>query len=321
MYSHANVTLWPTGERAALFAGDVIGRGPSSVLPLRDPRVHEAHAVVSFRDGELCLLPARGTLYPLGEAPTRAPMVLRAGLSIALRSDGAVGLRIDSVRIFTPTLAIACDGVPAVRLHPGSTYTIRVGAVPWVTEGADEGADAVVWLAGEDWYVRPRGGTVSVLDGRSEVMLPGGQSFIGVDLVAPVERTLDTTRILGGSLGTPLEFALVRQPSPIAWSVEARSPGRHRFLEGARAYFLGRLLEARALGRDGVATRAIAHPLWPERSERGDAASNVYDLRRRVCRWLAELDATTERGVEGAQGQLRIRLHPDDVVVVKGGVS
>ena len=70
----ARVVVELDGDRHVLGVGDLIGRLPSAALVVDDPRVSEAHAIVSLRRAALHLLALRR--LPLRAPPERVTPIL-----------------------------------------------------------------------------------------------------------------------------------------------------------------------------------------------------------------------------------------------------
>ncbi|HMV66767.1 MAG TPA: hypothetical protein PKA64_07945, partial [Myxococcota bacterium] len=117
MSDHGSVELClPSGERHTLLHGDLIGRLWSAALRLDDPRVSEAHAMVSHRGREMKLLALRGRFQADGLPTTEVSV--HPGMEITL-APGLV-LTVAAVTLPPAVLAIAAPGV-AARVLPGVT--------------------------------------------------------------------------------------------------------------------------------------------------------------------------------------------------------
>ena len=79
----------PDGTTAALGHGDVIGRLESAALHLSDPRISEAHAMVSLRGGALKLVALRGRLVVDGAALRDVELVPGLVVQLATKPKGA----------------------------------------------------------------------------------------------------------------------------------------------------------------------------------------------------------------------------------------
>ena len=93
----------PDGSRATLRHGDLVGRLETAALHIADPRISEAHAMVSLRGATLKLLALRGRLAVEGFAVRDVELV--AGLTIALA--GEVALVVERVGLPEQILGLA----------------------------------------------------------------------------------------------------------------------------------------------------------------------------------------------------------------------
>lgn len=324
MYSFARVLLQPGSVPGTLFAGDIVGRGPSSALPIQDPRVHEAHAVVSFRDGELCLLPARGALYLDGGVPTLQPVVLRAGLQCRLRRDGKLKIEVLAVRLAPVALALELEGKPPVLLRPGSTYALRTGSVPWLIRGAGDEADAAVWMEGEEWFIRAGDGVALPVELGSVLTLACGQEVRGVPVAAAVDPTRDTNvHRVGAGAGTPLHFDVERDHISANWVIRAQTKEGRVLdpLNDVCACFVGHLMSAYRSGTATIAKASIVEGVWRTEPHQNLPSGPLYHAKRRAVAWLAGLPGgmrTIRR--DGTDGMALV-LHPQDTISVMGETS
>lgn len=132
----------PDGTRRALIPGDIIGRMVTADLCLDDPRVSEAHALVTLRGGALQLLALRGR-FSVGDGPV-TEATLRAGQRLIL----APGLSLDVEAVTLPDHALALQGgglprqliqgVCSLYAHPPRLVTRFLGdADAWLWSTAD----------------------------------------------------------------------------------------------------------------------------------------------------------------------------------------
>ena len=84
--------------------GEFIGRSAAAHLRLDDPRVSEAHALVSLRGGAFRLLALRGRFAIDGHA--RSELDLEVGQQIEL----ARGLSVEVVEVVLPAHVLALEG-------------------------------------------------------------------------------------------------------------------------------------------------------------------------------------------------------------------
>lgn len=131
--------------------GEFIGRSDLASMCLDDPRVSEAHAMVSLRGQSLKLLALRGRFRVGGKV--RAEITLRAGMSLEL----AQGLEIECVSISLPRalLGLQSEGLPVMMLM--GTMTLHLEHTPRVTPGYDATGDVVFWAVGAQWRASIQG--------------------------------------------------------------------------------------------------------------------------------------------------------------------
>jgi hypothetical protein len=140
----------PEGQVADLQPGDIIGRTHRSALRLDDPRISEAHALVSLRGGRLKLLALRGALA-VGRQRL-AELELAAGLTVHLAKGAAV--HVLGVSLPPVLMAVAVGDAPPVALM-GSVQSIG-GSPVTLAAGYSDTAFAHVWSTGDAWMLRCR---------------------------------------------------------------------------------------------------------------------------------------------------------------------
>lgn len=146
------------GALHAVPHGGIIGRLEGAALVLRDPRVSEAHAMVSLRGGALHLLTLRGRFAVDGRTPSS--VALRPGQRVAF----AKGLTVDVVQVHLPdqVLALSLQDEPPWVL---AGVTSLVGdPTPRLVSGTTRDAQAVFWAQDGGWRVRVRGGVDQPLE-------------------------------------------------------------------------------------------------------------------------------------------------------------
>ena len=118
-------------------------------LQLDDPRVSEAHAMVSLRGDQLRLLALRRMFLvdgkPVGDA------VLTPGLEIGLAPDLAIV--VESVDLPDEVLALEADGMTRQILGGVCSVLVERG-VPRLVSRSGAADTAQIWGTGEGWRVR-----------------------------------------------------------------------------------------------------------------------------------------------------------------------
>ncbi len=141
------ILLGPHGDATTLHPGDIIGRGFGAALRIDDPRISEAHAMVSLRGPDLLLLALRGGLQVDGQGLTSVP--LAPGLRVRLARD--LELTVVALRLPPEVLALAFgDAPPTVLVGPAVSVA---GTPPRLQPRLVPTALAVAWTDGRGWRI------------------------------------------------------------------------------------------------------------------------------------------------------------------------
>ena len=238
------------GRRTELAPGDLIGRMERAALSISDPRVSEAHAMVSLRAGELVLLSLR-RLFAVEGKPS-SDVVLEPGLRIELASE--VELQIEAVLFPEEIMGLEADGMPLVPV-PGIA-SIEVSPKPRITPKYRGEAAAHIWATGERWWFR-RG----VEDER---VIAVGDSF-------EIEGT--TFRTVGIPLAQAMRAATLAQGGALAPlrivdlydTVHIYRKGRPPLsISGLGAQMISELAQV----QKPVSWESVARSLWPDERDR-----------------------------------------------------
>lgn len=301
MRASANFESSGQDEIVQLSPGEFIGRSDLAALCIDDPRVSEAHAMVSLRGKALKLLALRGRFRVNGKV--EAEVELREGLEIELAS----GLTVKCVDVTLPETLPGLDvqGLPPMLLT--GTTTLFGGAPPRVVRGYDPRGDVVLWASGDRWRV-----SLKNADAR-EVGV--GDSFelcdMSVSLVAiPIEIAgHERTR---GVLRTPLVFTLLGQ------TVRVKREGQPaNLISGIPGKILASLVsEGRPMNWKEITAR-----VWPgdqslEMSLRRRLDAGLSRLRSRLSPFAAPDEELIR--LDGA-GQVMLVLSDQDHVITQQG--
>lgn len=227
----------PDGSLVSLSPGDLIGRHWTAAAWIADPRLSEAHAMVSLRGPTLKLLALRGRFSLGGELLSE--LDLEAGQRIRLATD------LELVVMESPRFVLALDGPGLPEQVLTGVASLTGGPRPRLRRGVKPDADVVVFSDGERWLVQ-RGAQQRELR-LPETLMVGDQAFRlravpldqhssdatqqqgRVDAPLRIEIRLDTVHISRGDallvrlVGTPArlmtEVALMQAPA--AWEVVA----------------------------------------------------------------------------------------------------
>lgn len=169
----------PDGERHRLHAGELIGRGVRCALSFTDPRISEAHAMLSLRNGGFWLLGLRGTVWNGRRWGPEVEVTPHQELRLA---DG-VTLRVHEVDL--PTTLLALEGIgddPLILTHD----TLSLRASPFAMRaGFDGDADAWIWSSEGHWLLRDASGDIRVLEIGLPIQLGANRlTVVGVPLQA-----------------------------------------------------------------------------------------------------------------------------------------
>ena len=149
--------LAKSNERVAVGPGEFIGRSDVATLCVDDPRISEAHAMVSLRDRHLKLMSLRGRFRVEGQVLHE--VILAAGMVLELAPG--VNLVCESIHMPDALVGVKISGIPEVPLT--GTMTLHAHGVPSLKRGFDPAGDAVFWSVGEQWRVRVDGAPTQVL--------------------------------------------------------------------------------------------------------------------------------------------------------------
>ena len=233
--------LGPGSVEHVLHGGDLIGRGPHAALDVDDPRVSEAHAIVSLRAGALHLLSLRRMFAIAGRPAAQVRLV--PGLVLEL----AEGLPLEVVEVEAPAdvLTVTAPGRLPRPLPP--VASLVEGPPPRVVPRFEPDAAVHLWATGDEWRVRDGAatarrlvvgdrfviggatftiGSMAVGDAGPLVTEPGRGGFDPLRIVACYDRVELHRRqrepVVIGGIGARLISELVACAGPLAWDVLAR---------------------------------------------------------------------------------------------------
>jgi hypothetical protein len=197
----------PTGELVELGHGDLIGRLVNARLAIDDPRVSEAHALVSLRRGELVLLSLRRMFSVRGKPESEA--ILTEGMEIELAPD--LVLVVEEVR--RPDAVLAIESPTLGRRALPGLVSLSAGPPLTLATRFEPEAQAHVWWNGDGWRAR-------LGRGAPRTIAPGDTLKVGTEEVRFVMVGLENSATTTGGLDTPLRI--------VAWydGVEIHRQGR-----------------------------------------------------------------------------------------------
>jgi hypothetical protein len=299
-------TTWllPDGGRVSLAPGAIIGRMAGAALRLSDPRISEAHALVTVRGTDLRLLALRGRMSVGGHVT--GAVTLTPGLRIVLA--GFFPLSVLAVTLPEAVLAVVVTGSDGRRYGPFPVDGVSSVLVPaahtahlTIVGRFQADAHAVLWHHDASLRLRRKDGT--------EVGLTPGTA-----------TDLDGWRI-----------ACVMAPLSTWDAGETAADGRHddpltvtinydvvhvRGASGAAASFdglLARLISEVACVGTPVAWEGIAETLWPDESDAAVLRGRWDQATSRIRR---KLRAAGLRGdvLRSRAGLVEVALGPRDIL-------
>lgn len=240
----------PDGREVELGPGDLVGRLANARLRIDDPRISEAHAMVSLRGGELKLLALR-RMVAVGGKPV-SEVTLEVGLVLQLADD--LVLEVVSRTLPTTLLAIEAEGLP--RQIVGAVCSLYVTPRPRLAMRYDPEASAHLWWTGEGYHLAIPGEEPRLLSAGDSVKVAGlDVRAVAVQLDAITQAE---TRERGG-IHAPLRI-VARYTS-----VQVQREGREALmLSGVSARIVSELVSFDA----PVGWETLAQEIWPEESDR-----------------------------------------------------
>lgn len=285
----------PAGHQHDLVHGDVVGRLWTAALQLDDGRISEAHAMVSLREGQLQLIPLRGSL--LVDGAPRDQVWLRSGLTVSL----APGVSLQVLEVGLPEEVLGIEGPDLLRQMLPSVCSIVLDPRPRVVRGWREDGALRVWTTGEAWVASyPGQSPCSVKAGSTWVVGASKVQFVEIPLA---NASADTTR-RGDAVDAPLH--LIACYDTVHLHREKHAPV---VLAGKQAQLVSELVAMRG----PVAWATLAGELWPDEELfvlRGRLDTLVSRLRRR----LRSAGIRTSLIHTDGAGTIDLLLYPHDKV-------
>lgn len=279
--------------------GEIIGRAWSCALCIADPRVSEAHAMVSLRGSSLKLLALRGR-FAVDDRPL-TELELVPGQRIEL----ARGLVLEVVAVTLPdeVLALEGDDLPRQILSGTSSLRLPEGRRPELVPGFLPEADALLFNDGLAWTLR-------LPDVPEDRPLVAGDTFERRGLLF---RAVAVRLEAAGHAATLISGAM--QP-PLHMVVRYDTVHIHRQTEPAIAVdgILARILSELATIGLPVSWEAIAKEVWPDEEDtvalRRKWDTSVARLRKKLRDARIRADLIRADGT----GNFELFLQRDDKV-------
>jgi len=287
----------PDGSTRDLCPGDLVGRIWSAALRLEDPRISEAHALVSLRGGDLKLLALRGVLAV--DRKQVSEVVLTPGLTVRLSKTQSL----EVLAVEVPDAVLAVEG-PGLRrqILAASVYSLTALPRPELTARYVGGADAYLWSTGEGWQLQ--------LGAEPPRALNIGDTWtLG-------ERTFEAVSVLLAQAGQDRTQLQGRLHPPIRIVANYDTVHIHRdsaavvALSGLSARIISELV-----AMDGPAEWSVlAGQLWRGEEDR-DALRRKWDVNlARLRKKLRDAQLRPDLVKAGGTGTFELLLLPGDTV-------
>ena len=289
------------GVAAVLHPGSLIGRLPTAELSIADPRVSEAHALVSLRERSLKLLALRGPLAVDGHDVDTVELRPRTSIELA---DGLV-IDVESVNLPTHALML-CGAVPGAVELRAAVYSLldddaQHGSVRIVV-GFVENAAGHLWYSGTRLWLR--------LAGRSAQPLDVGDTWT----IGP-----STLRVIRVPLGDTPD-TLTDGPQPRGGLVvHARYSTVHIFRAGSTSVLTGKpanlVSELVRFAGKPIPWLILSQQIWGQTVDRALLRKSFDTTIARLRVQLHELGLRDDLvGLDGS-GNVELILHPGDRTV------
>jgi hypothetical protein len=285
------------GSTVELGPGDLIGRVASAALVLDDPRISEAHAMVSLRGGELYLLALRRLVAHRGKPVSE--VLLETGSAIEL----ADGISVTATRVIKPrrVQALRAPGLGVRAL--GQVASVVTGPPLRIVGRFVPGAAAHVWSSRpEEWRLREAD--------RPTRTIRTGDRFVaaGVELelceIALDAANLDPTVNLGGVTG-PLRIIAHYE------GVEIHRTNRPVLTIGGIG---ARLLSELVTLGGPVGWEVVARELWRDEADSGELRHRWDVALGRLRSRLRDASVRADLIRSDGGGQLQLVLYDGDHV-------
>lgn len=276
----------PEGPEVAVLPGGILGRLSTASLRLADPRVSEAHAMVSLRGQELRLLSLRGWLWVDGQHVLE--VVLTEGLVVGLCPD--LLLTVTEVNLPSTLLALRCpdDSVHPLHAHLGEAASL-IGGPPWALVAGHRLEARARLTVADGWFV-------SVDAGPPVELLPGGRLCL-----AGLELGIEEVPFVGGGATQTATQGAPRCGCAVGLNATTFSQGERRVLTlRGRPHQL--LAELAAYGPgEQVGWRFVSELIWTDIKEEQGLLNNFHKtlrvLRKKLCESGLPLDLVqSQRG-------------------------
>lgn len=299
----ARIILSCDGAPVTVYPGNLIGRLAEASVMIADPRISEAHALVSLRSRSLRLLALRGALTVTGREVDAVTLV--AGLQVEL-ADG-LSLTVESVEIPTHSLTLCGASPGPVRLG-ASTYSLLPVEGPGprrlrLLTGYMPDAPCHLWQSGARLWVRAAGGD-------AEPIQTGKKWAVEGCVLQVVQMPYD------GTLDTDKPWVATERPSLV---VVARYATVHLHRDAGTAVITGRpanlISELVAFDGKPIPWETLARQIWSDEIDRERLRDRFDTTCSRLRRQLRDLAIREDLVRLDGSGNTELMLYPGDRMI------
>lgn len=296
----AQLILSNSGSRVTVHPGALIGRLASAEVTIEDPRISEAHALVSLRSRSLRLLALRGPLTVDGLD------VDAVELTEGLRVELADGLFFTVEHVELPLHVLVLIGAAQGPVELGSsTQSLVVTGSPRtlrLVAGFMPDAAGHLWYSGARLWIRVNGQLPEAIES-------GGKWDVEGCAVRVIHLPLDGSR----DTVTPEQKLRVARAKLM---IVARYTTVHVRRDMGTAVLTGKpanlVTELVRFGGKPVPWCTLAQQIWGERTDRDRLRDNFDATRSRLRRQLRELSIREDLVTLDGSGNVELVLYPGD---------
>ncbi len=291
-------------SRVTVHPGDLIGRLATANLVIADPRISEAHALVSLRNRSLRLLALRGALTVDGRE------VDGVTLERDLRVELADGLSITVEGVELPTHSLVLCGTAQGPVELGaSTYSLvlteEAGLMTLrLVAGRVPDAAGHLWYSGSRLWIRPRNQDAEPIQTGARWMIEGCALRV---IQVPLDGIDDTVTGTTTSGARPDGLVIVARYTTVHLQRNAQTA----VITGKPANLVSELVR---FGGKPIPWELLARQIWGAR-DRELLRDNFDATRSRLRRQLRDLQIREDLvGLDGS-GNVELVLYPGDRTV------
>ena len=292
--------LLPNGAVHVLPLGGFLGRSVHCALRIDDPAISEAHALLSWRGGELRLIALRRRLAVQGQ-PVEETRVFE-GDEIEL----APGFVIEVLEVVLPAHVLVLEGPGLPTQLLPDVAAIGLGPPPTLSARTMPDAAAILWQSPD---APPPGARIRLADGAEITPDPDGYFTLGTTRFRI--RATPTGSVADAATGRPSEreALLVRIDGDV---VHLRVGSREVDFQGVQ----GRLLRLLAVAGVAYDWAPLASRVWTDRADWDLLRSRLDTTVSRIRRRLKTVGFAPSLLRTNGAGGFVLALEPRDVVDV-----